>query len=290
MSYQEKYLKYRTKYLALKSNIKKYNQSQTHLDNNINLEAHDGKIFDIDNLTDTPNFNENKNNLQLGGRGNSTKMENKSFRTLKNQGSFNQTFLNDSKFINNLTETPKLIDIWGGYYTNNKEVNNLVRLLSDTDNSSTPSDPKPSEEPSKSSEQPQKSSEESTEQSPKSSEQSPKSSEQSPKSSEQPSNSESPLSKESPISKKSSEQSSEQSSSHTGGKNSNSHKKFFFEESESTETSNSEHNSSQIGGKKPNSHKKFFFEESDIFSSSETSNSDLLTLDSSTINSSDSDL
>ena len=55
MSYQEKYLKYKAKYTALKSKIDKSKQSQIKLDG--------GKLFKNNNLTKTTNFNKKSNNM-----------------------------------------------------------------------------------------------------------------------------------------------------------------------------------------------------------------------------------
>jgi hypothetical protein len=144
MSYQEKYLKYKAKYIALKSSLKKSNYVQTE------LQGGGSNISEINNLTDTPifnseSFNKNNINLQLGG-----KLHNKLFNidnlsdtpTISNilgitshnnsQSGGNSSKIQNNigpfKSINNLTDTPSLNDIWGGNY----KVNQLTSLLSES--------------------------------------------------------------------------------------------------------------------------------------------------------------
>lgn len=128
MSYQEKYLKYKAKYITLKS---KQAQAQKELQlggsniskinnlNNIKLQLGgnlDKQIFDINNLSDTPTVTNllgitTHTKSQTGGNSSKIQNQEKSF-----------------KIINNLTETPTLNDIWSGNY----KVNQLRNLLSNS--------------------------------------------------------------------------------------------------------------------------------------------------------------
>ena len=108
MSYQEKYLKYKAKYIALKS---KQSQSGGNSNNMLN----------IDNLTDTPLLSNILDGISQG----------------KTQTGGNLSgALKDTKSVINLTETPRLIDIWGGHYAN-KDANKLIKLLSESENNNT---------------------------------------------------------------------------------------------------------------------------------------------------------
>jgi hypothetical protein len=124
MSYQEKYLKYKAKYIALKS--KKSKQSQTTISkiNNSNLQLggkSNNNMLNIDNLTDTPLLSNILDGISQG-------------KTQK--GGNLSGALKDTKSVNNLTETPRLIDIWGGHYAN-KDANKLIKLLSESENNNT---------------------------------------------------------------------------------------------------------------------------------------------------------
>jgi len=121
MSYQEKYLKYKAKYIALKS---KQSQSTKSKINSSNLQL-GGKLnnnmLNIDNLTDTPLLSNILDGVSQG----------------KTQTGGNLSgALKDTKSVNNLTETPRLIDIWGGHYAN-KDANKLIKLLSESENNNT---------------------------------------------------------------------------------------------------------------------------------------------------------
>jgi hypothetical protein len=121
MSYQEKYLKYKAKYIALKS---KQSQSIKSKINNSNLQLggkSNNNMLNIDNLTDTPLLSNILDGISQG----------------KTQTGGNLSgALKDTKSVNNLTETPRLIDIWGGHYAN-KDANKLIKLLSESENNNT---------------------------------------------------------------------------------------------------------------------------------------------------------
>jgi hypothetical protein len=123
MSYQEKYLKYKAKYIALKS---KQSQSQSIKSkiNSSNLQLggkSNNNMLNIDNLTDTPLLSNILDGISQG-------------KTQK--GGNLSGALKDTKSVNNLTETPRLIDIWGGHYAN-KDANKLIKLLSESENNNT---------------------------------------------------------------------------------------------------------------------------------------------------------
>ena len=211
MSYQQKYLKYKSKYLALKS------QNNT------------------DNSTDTSKPNNIVNLIQLGGN-----------------------FVNkdeDGLDITNLTNTPRLTDIWGGSYKNNSnDINNLIKLLSDSDNVITTELEGGSEQDSEAVTK----------------------SDNSDSSSDKSDNSSSSSqSEKSPSEKSPSENTLEPEQSQSDNKSPS-------EQSSSENKSPSE----QEGGakKKPNSYKKFFFEDSDLGGSSTTSDSELSSFDTSSSN------
>ena len=120
MSYQEKYLKYKAKYIALKS---KQSQSTSVKINNSNIQSggNSNNMLNIDNLTDTPLLSNILDGISQG----------------KTQTGGNLSgALKDTKSVINLTETPRLIDIWGGHYAN-KDANKLIKLLSESENNNT---------------------------------------------------------------------------------------------------------------------------------------------------------
>jgi hypothetical protein len=120
MSYQEKYLKYKAKYIALKS---KQSQSTSVKINNSNIQSggKSNNMLNIDNLTDTPLLSNILDGISQG----------------KTQSGGNLSgALKDTKSVINLTETPRLIDIWGGHYAN-KDANKLIKLLSESENNNT---------------------------------------------------------------------------------------------------------------------------------------------------------
>jgi len=224
MSYQQKYLKYKSKYLALKS--------QPNNNTNANIKTNSF----ISNL------------VQLGGS--------------------KSIFSNDS-LIENLTATPSLSDIWGGSYKNkSSDINNLVKLLTESEDIITTefsleggseSIPSTASDDKSSDSEEINDSEESEEMKMSESEENKK-----PKPKIEESDSES---------KKKSDSDSDSES-----------KKKSDSDSEEPE-------SEQFGGqnkpKKPNSYKKFFFEDSDIVSSTTTSDSDLSSFNTSTTDDSD---
>lgn len=115
MSYQEKYLKYKAKYIALKSK-----QTISGKINNSNIQSggKSNNMLNIDNLTDTPLLSNILDGISQG----------------KTQTGGNLSgALKDTKSVINLTETPRLIDIWGGHY-DNKDANKLIKLLSESEN------------------------------------------------------------------------------------------------------------------------------------------------------------
>lgn len=120
MSYQEKYLKYKAKYIALKS---KQSQSTSVKINNSNIQSggNSNNMLNIDNLTDTPLLSNILDGISQG----------------KTQTGGNLSgALKDTKSVINLTETPRLIDIWGGHYAN-KDANKLIKLLTESENNNT---------------------------------------------------------------------------------------------------------------------------------------------------------
>ena len=203
MSYQQKYLKYKSKYLALKS--------QPNNNTNANIKTNSF----ISNL------------VQLGGS--------------------KSIFSNDS-LIENLTATPSLSDIWGGSYKNkSSDINNLVKLLTESEDIITTEfslEGGSESIPSTASDDKSSDSEEIND--------SEESDSESKKKSDSDSDSESK--------KKSDSDSEEPESEQFGGQNK---------------------------PKKPNSYKKFFFEDSDIVSSTTTSDSDLSSFNTSTTDDSD---
>ena len=236
MSYQQKYLKYKSKYLALKS--------QPNNNTNANIKTNSF----ISNL------------VQLGGS--------------------KSIFSNDS-LIENLTATPSLSDIWGGSYKNkSSDINNLVKLLTESEDIITTefsleggseSIPSTASDDKSSDSEEINDSEESEEMKMSESEENKK-----PKPKIEESDSES---------KKKSDSDSDSESKKKSDSDSDSESK------KKSDSDSEEPESEQFGGqnkpKKPNSYKKFFFEDSDIVSSTTTSDSDLSSFNTSTTDDSD---
>lgn len=221
MSYQEKYLKYKSKYLALKSQA----NNKT---NNINL----------------------SNLVQLGG----------------SKSIYGNELLIDH-IAEQLTATPTLTEIWNGVYKNNtKDINNLTRLLSESekivttefslDGGSEPNDDGSSDNSSNAS---------------------------SESSAVQTEESNSNQNEESNASQ--SEQTatvSDQSNSVQSESDQSNQSKSESDQSTKSDSVPSDTESDQVGGKKkPDSYTKFFFEDSDILGSSTTSDSELSSFDTS---------
>lgn len=222
MSYEQKYLKYKSKYLALKSQA------------NVNTKKTSNNIINL---------------LQLGGS------------SLLNKDS-----------IEHLTNTPSLTEIWGGSFKNkSKDINNLVKLLTDSEDIVTT----------------EFSLEGGSEQS---------DSETAASDQIESENQQSTIKQTETVNTESDIQQTETVNTESDIQQTDSDKKKSDSDSNSDSDKKSEseiqqNEPEQAGGKKkPNSYKKFFFEDSDLISSSTTSDSELSSFNTSTTENSDADL
>jgi len=132
-TFQEKYLKYKTKYLVLKNNLNNqdndYDLSASPVINDLQSGGASNNILDISNLTDTPTMD----NIQSGGDNTLETNNTPVINTLSVNDS------NDILEVSNLTDTPVMLENPqdGGYKKKGKKNKEKLKTInsSSSDNS-----------------------------------------------------------------------------------------------------------------------------------------------------------